>query len=97
MNDLEHVRRAAAAKAIIESPLWAEAWESYRMRLLEIIEAADSAHPEAVMQAKRLLTAGKSARGYLERLIVDGKVSAETIKIQEAQAEAKRRWWQRSA
>lgn len=83
MNDQEQVGRGQAAKEFLGNPLWAEAWEAYRARLFDIIDAADSNATDAVMQAKRLLTAGKAARGYLERIIIDGKVSADTIKMDE--------------
>lgn len=89
MNDIEQVRRAEQARQILESPLWAEAWEVYRNRLLDIIERADSAATEQVMQAKRLLTAGAAARGHLTAIIENGKVSAETIKMVD---ERKKAW-----
>jgi len=81
MNDIEQVRRAEQARAILESPLWIEAWELYRTRLLDIIERADSASVDVVMQAKRLLVAGTAARTHLELLVNNGKMSAETIRI----------------
>jgi hypothetical protein len=95
MNDLEHKRRGEDAQRIIDSPLWAEAWEAYRTRLLHLMETADSSAQEQLMQAKRLLTAGTAAKAYLERLIVDGKVSAESIRMDEERKKAK--WWPRSA
>ena len=97
MNDREYAQRGREAAQFLANPLWVEAWEAYRTRLLEIIEATDSAQPEAMMQAKRLLTAGKAARAYLERLVIDGKIAAETIKMDEVRKAAERKWWQRQA
>ena len=91
MDDEEHARRGQRARQLLEDPLWQEAWTAYRTRLLEIIEATDSAQTEALLQAKRLLTAGTAAKVYLERLIVDGKVSAATIQAEET----RKKWYQR--
>lgn len=93
MNDQEAVRRARGAKDILENALWIEAWDAYRLRLLTIIETADSNNTELVMQAKRLLTAGATARAYLELLVKDGAISAETIKLDE-EREKRKKWWQ---
>ena len=89
MNDQEGLRRADQAKQILDSPLWIEAWGLYRSRLLDIIERADSAATEQVMQAKRLLTAGAAAQAHLTAILNDGKIAAESIKIE---AERKRLW-----
>lgn len=77
----EYVRRGRDAQQMLGSPLWIEAWQAYREKLLAVIEQADSSATDQVMQAKRLLTAGTAAKSYLEKLIVDGKMSAATIEM----------------
>lgn len=79
MNEVEQVRRAEQAKQILDSPLWAEAWELYRTRTLTIIEGAGSDDVDTVMHAKRMLFAGAAARKHLEAIIADGKVAAADI------------------
>ncbi len=83
MNDVERLRRAEQARAILESPVFIEAWEIYRARTLMLIENADSNATEAVMQAKRLLAAGTAARKHLEAIIKDASVAAEDIRVDE--------------
>lgn len=79
MTNSEEVRRGEDARRIIESPIWLEAWETYRTRLLLQIESADSAEQELVMHCKRLLTAARAARAHLEAVLVDGKVAQKQI------------------
>ncbi len=89
MNEVEHLRRAEQARQIIESPVWIEAWETYRERTLQLIESADSNETEKVMQAKRLLAAGTAARKHLEALLVEGKMAAAQVVLDE---QRKKRW-----
>ncbi len=81
MTDEESLRRAEQARAIVDSPIWAEAWELYRKRLLDMIEACPSDAVDYVMQAKRMLFAGAAAREHLEAVIRDGKVAAAAIEL----------------
>ncbi len=83
MTDQERVERGRQAKEITESPLWAEAWAAYRDKCLALIEDTDSANVERVMQAKRLLTAGKAAQAHLTALVTEGKIAAAQIKLDE--------------
>lgn len=82
-KDHQAVTRGRSAEQFLKSPLWAEAWEAYRDKLLGVIESADSADEKLVMHAKRLLTAGIAAKSHLERLVKDGTVAAESIKLEE--------------
>lgn len=92
MTDAERIRRAEQAKALLENPLWAEAWEAYRQKLFDVIDKTDSNEAETILQAKRLLAAGKAARGYFERLIQDGAVAAKTIELERQHRSG---WFQR--
>lgn len=82
MNDIERARRAEQARAILESPVFIEAWETYRARCLDLIERADSNSTEQVMQAKRLLAAGAAARAHLAALITDGKIAVASMELE---------------
>jgi len=92
MGDLENTRRAEQARQILDSPLWNEAWESYRARLIEIWEGSKPDEVTLREEAKQLLRVAQAARRHLERIVIDGKVSAESIKI-EAQ---RKKWYQRT-
>lgn len=81
MNDTEHLRRAEQAKAIIEAPVWIEAWATYDEKLISIIRGSKRGEVEIREQAKALLDAAVAARAHLTDLMQNGKVVAETIRI----------------
>ncbi len=92
MGDQENVRRADQARQILDSPLWAEAWDAYRQRLIEIWEESKPDEVTLREEAKQLLRVAQAARRHLERIVVDGKVSAESIKIETE----RKKWFQRT-
>jgi hypothetical protein len=92
MNDIQQVRRAERARQFLESDVWIEAWDAYRSKLIAVWEGSKIADQETREEAKRLLMAGQAARAHLEMLVRDGKVSAETIKVDEA----RKKWYQRT-
>ena len=69
------------AGRILRSPLWAEAWAAYRLRILEEIEAAPSNADDKVMHLKRLLAACTAAKLHLERIMKEGAVAAASIEF----------------
>jgi hypothetical protein len=71
------------AERFLSSEVWIDAWTAYRTRILEEIESAKSNDDETVMHLKRLLTAAIAARTHLERIMVEGKVAAKNIDIDE--------------
>lgn len=73
-----------AAEQILRNPIWADAWEAYRQRILEQIEAAPSNGQEHVMHLKRLLAAATAARAHLERIMKEGAVAAKMIQLEES-------------
>jgi hypothetical protein len=83
MNDEDAVKRGRNAATIINDPLWAESWDIYHKRLHELIDKADSSQVEVIMQAKRLLHAGKAAKSHIESIFMDGKIAAETVRLDE--------------
>jgi hypothetical protein len=71
------------AKAILDCDEWRAAWDAYRQRIFEEIEAADSRDGEKVLHLKRLLAAAKSAKAHLERLVTDGTIATAEMKLDE--------------
>lgn len=69
------------AEQILQSDEWQAAWEAYRQRIFEELEALPSDATDKVMHLKRLLAAAKGARAHLERLVADGKVA--TVELEE--------------
>ena len=73
------------AHAILDSDEWKDAWNAYRTRIFEEIEAAPSNDTEKVMHLKRLLAASHAAQKHLERLVQDGKLAAKNLELDEQQ------------
>ena len=87
------IASASRAKSILESDEWLQAWEAYRSRIFEEIEAADSRDSEKILHLKRLLSAGKVAKAHLERLISDGAMAVAELKMDEDKRKAKLFQW----
>ena len=71
------------ASRILNSEVWQEAWDAYRLNILDAIEAAKSNDSDTVMHLKRLLAAATAARGHLERLVKEGIVAVHSIELEE--------------
>jgi len=80
MNAIE---RANKAKAILESPLFAEAFETVRQRLLAGIEDAPVAATIQAEDFRKCLKLLRSVRQHLETAINTGKL--EAFKLEEAE------------
>jgi len=79
-----------AAERILADPVWIAAWDAYRMRILEEIEAAPSDGEELVMHLKRLLAACSAAKAHLERVMKEGAISAKNIEFDERPSRLRR-------
>ena len=71
------------ASRILTSEVWGEAWDAYRINILDAIESAKSNDVDSVMHLKRLLAAASAARGHLERLVKEGAVAVHAINLEE--------------
>lgn len=91
MTDDDAVRRAQSAERITKDPLFNEAWDALRARLLSIMETAQT--DDATIRAKLAVGLLNDLRRHWDRVMADGKVAAESIKLEED----KRKWWQRAA
>ena len=91
INLYKERERGDAARAILESPIWIEAWTAYRLRILELLEDAKSNDTDTVMHLKRLLKSGSDARAHLERIMKEGQISAKNIEVDEHRESLARR------
>jgi hypothetical protein len=76
------IKRGEEARRILNSQIWAEAWEAYDRRILEAMANADL-EPAKLTRLQGYLVAARKARGHLERLIQDGKLAATEIELDE--------------
>jgi hypothetical protein len=87
----DEIKRAHRAEAILRDDLYTEAWDAVRARLLTIMETATS--DEATLRAKLCLGLLGDMRAHLARVVTDGKLAAEAIKM----TRDGREWWQKVA
>lgn len=91
MTKDDEIRRGHRAAAILKDELFVEAWDAVRGRLVAIMETAKT--DEATLHAKTCLGLLNDVRQHFARVMADGKVAAESIKLETE----KRNWWQRAA
>lgn len=89
MTNDEQIRRADAARQILEHSLWIEAWAAFRQKMLDDIEQASTDEVERILECKRMLVAATAARSTLEYVIQNGKVALETAKL----AKERKHWF----
>jgi hypothetical protein len=89
-RDLKEVRRADHARQLLENPVHQEAWDALRKRLLALMEAAKT--DEATLKAKLALNLLTDLESHWLRIISNGAVAAESIKLEEAQ----KKWFRRA-
>lgn len=93
MNDQEQDKRGREAQAVLGNPIYQEAWQAVRSRLLEIMGSART--DEATLEAKKMLGLLADVQAHMSRVLQDGKVAAAAIELEREQQ--KRKWWQRAA
>ena len=91
MSKDDEIRRGHRAEAILKDDLFVEAWDAVRAKLISIMETAKT--DEATLHAKTCLGLLADVRQHSSRVMVDGKVATESIKLEKEQ----RSWWQRAA
>lgn len=87
MDRDEQIKRGQRAQAILNDPLWAEAWEFYRYKIFAAIENAKT--DEGAIRGKLMLGIANDVRAYFEGLVTSGKVATHEVKLDE---EKKKRW-----
>lgn len=91
MTKDDEIRRGNRADAILKDELFQEAWDAVRGRLVVIMETAKT--DEATLHAKTCLGLLNDVRQHFARVVADGRIAAESIKLEKD----KRSWWQRAA
>ena len=87
----DEISRGQRAEAIVRDPMFIEAWDAVRARLVGIMETAQT--DEATLKAKTCLGLLADVKQHFARVITDGRIAAESIKLEQDQ----RKWWQRAA
>lgn len=82
--------RGDKAKAILESPLWLEAWAIYESRILDDFKACKTDDVSRLQQLKMLHLAGIAARSHLEAILADGRFAAQDLEFKAQQSRFKR-------
>lgn len=93
-NEYKDRELGQEAERVLKAEVWGMAWDAYRARLFEEIEAcAGSALPHMVRQREILdarLAVARSVRGHVERIMKEGAVAAANIELDERRANLKR-------
>lgn len=87
----EPIKRGQRAQAILDDPLWTEAWEMYRLRLFSAIENAKT--DEGTIRGKLMLGVANDVRSYFEGLVNTGKAAAHEVKLEEERKKKGFRLW----
>jgi len=91
MTDDDAVKRQHNAERMLNDPLFVEAWDALRGRLLGIMESAQT--DEATIRAKLALGLLNDLRAHWARVVTDGKIAAESIRLEQD----RRKWWRPAA
>lgn len=91
MNDHDAVRRAQSVERLVGEKVYQEAWDSLRAALLAKMET--SVTDEATLKAKQLLGLMGDLQGYFRQAMQDGRIAAESIKLEEQRKKSKIGLW----
>lgn len=87
MDNEDKVNRGREADRILKSPLWQEAWATYRAQVFTAIENAKT--DEGTVRGKLMLGVMNDVRQVFEGIFKGGEFITAEIKLDE---ERKRRW-----
>ena len=90
MNLYDETKRADEAQRLLANPLFKEAWQSYEAVLLELLASAATT-PDKAHEIRGWLIGARKARGHLERIVSEGKLAAEQIRLEEQRKTIKQR------
>lgn len=90
MNAHDEVKRADEAQRLLANPLFREAWASYEAVLLELLASAATTADKDT-EIRGWLIAARKARGHLDRIVSEGKLAAEQIRLEEQRKSIKQR------
>lgn len=89
-KDLKDVRRADQARQLLENPVHQEAWDAITGRLRVLMETAQT--DEGTLRAKLALGLLTDLRLHWTRIISDGAIAAQDLKVEQ---QRKRPWLDR--
>lgn len=90
-RDLKDVRRAENVRQLLSNPVYEEAWDAIRQRLLLLLETAQT--DEGTLKAKLALGLLTDLKLHWTRIVGDGAIAAQQIKVEEQ----KKKWFSRAA
>lgn len=82
MSHQDQINRAEEAKRWLSSPLYKEAWTQYQSVLLRLLSADDISDKRAA-ELRSYLVAIDKVRLHWERIVKDGLIAAEQIRMEE--------------
>lgn len=93
-NEFKDRELGDAAGLVLKNEAWTMAWNAYRARLFEEIEACSGSPLPHMLRQRELLDARlsvtRSVQGHLERIMKEGAVAAANIELDERRANLKR-------
>ena len=94
-NEFKEREWGQDAERVLKSEVWRMAWDAYRSRLFEEIEACAGSPMPAMARQRELLDARlavcRSVEGHLQRIMKEGAVAAANIEMDERKAKLKRK------
>lgn len=81
MNPHDEIKKADEAERLLKNPILREAWASYEAILLNLLANADTSAEKAV-EIRGWLIAARKSRGHIERIVKDGAIAAEQIRLE---------------
>lgn len=76
MNEYQILDRATKATAILENPVYQEAWDSTRLAIIALIEKTPMSEVQTAEDLRRCLKLLRDVRLNLELLMKQGKVAS---------------------
>ncbi len=74
MNDAQLLERSTQALAVLENPMYREAWENTRLAIIGLIEKAPLSDTQTAEDLRRCLKLLKDVRTNLELMVNQGKI-----------------------
>ena len=90
MSTQEEWQLGEDAKAVMSNPAWKHAWSSYVTILTNLLANADTPEDKA-REVRALLIAAHKSKGHLERLMAEGNMAGQQIRLEESRRTLKQR------
>lgn len=90
MNDMQLIERADRARAILESPVYTQAWDDTRAAIIMLIETTPLSQTQTAEDLRRCLKLLRDVRSNMELFMKQGKVASFKLEQEKAQEKARR-------